>query len=64
MGISNGVKEEFLDYIEDIIRAMDSVIKFVEGTDYSDFVKDDKTISAVIRKLEIIGEVKNQRTVL
>lgn len=35
---------------------MGSAMKFVEGIEYDDFVKDDKTISAVIRKLEIIGE--------
>ncbi len=50
------MKKEFLDYLEDIIGAMDSAMKFIEGTEYDDFVKDDKTISAVIRKLEIIGE--------
>lgn len=50
------MKKEFLDYIEDIIGAMNSATKFVEDMDYSDFVKDDKTASAVIRKIEIIGE--------
>jgi len=50
------MKKEFLDYIEDIIDAMDSAMKFVEGMEYENFIKDDKTISAVTRKLEIIGE--------
>lgn len=32
----------------------------VEGMKYEDFIKDDKTVFAVIRALEIIGEaVKN-----
>jgi uncharacterized protein with HEPN domain len=50
------MKKEFLDYLEDMIGAMESVTKFVENIDYSDFIEDDKTTSAVIRKLEIIGE--------
>ncbi len=50
------MKKEFLDYLEDIIEAMESVTRFVENIDYFDFTEDDKTTSAVIRKLEIIGE--------
>ncbi len=30
--------------------------KFVEGMDFEAFVADDKTASAVVQKLEIIGE--------
>jgi len=50
------MKREFLDYMEDIIEAINSVIKFTEGMEYEEFIKDDKTTSAIIRKLEIIGE--------
>jgi uncharacterized protein with HEPN domain len=50
------MKEEFLDYIEDIIEAMDDAMSFVKSMDYDDFVKDRKTIYAVIRAIEIIGE--------
>lgn len=50
------MKEEFLDYIEDIIEAMDDAMSFVEGMEYDDFIKDRKTIYAVIRTIEIIGE--------
>lgn len=50
------MKLEFLDYIEDIIEAMDKTRQFTAGMEYDNFVKDDKTVSAVIRKLEIIGE--------
>ena len=35
---------------------MDAAQAFVEGMDFDAFVADDKTISAVVRKLEIIGE--------
>jgi uncharacterized protein with HEPN domain len=54
------VKREIGDYIQDIAEAMDKAMKFVEGMSYEDFVKDDRTVFAVIRALEIIGEaVKN-----
>ncbi|MEM0203751.1 MAG: DUF86 domain-containing protein [Archaeoglobaceae archaeon] len=50
------MRREFLDYVEDIIKAMEDALSFVEGVDYGDFVKDKKTIYAVIRALEVIGE--------
>jgi len=50
------MKEEFLDYVEDIIKAMDDALSFIKGMDYDTFVKDRKTVYAVIRALEIIGE--------
>jgi len=50
------MKEEFLDYIEDIIEAMEDAMSFVEAMNYDDFVKDKRTIYAVIRAIEVIGE--------
>lgn len=50
------MREEFLDYIEDIIEAMSDVMRFVESMEYDDFTEDRKTIYAVIRAIEIIGE--------
>jgi uncharacterized protein with HEPN domain len=50
-------------YIKDIITAIDSISQFVEGTDFHQFCEDDKTSSAVMQKLQIIGEaVKNVPT--
>jgi uncharacterized protein with HEPN domain len=43
-------------YLSDIVDAMDAVERFVEDMDYEAFRVDEKTISAVIRKFEIIGE--------
>ncbi|MDI6821679.1 MAG: DUF86 domain-containing protein [Actinomycetota bacterium] len=54
------MKREVGDYIEDIIGAMDKAVSFVENISYEEFAKDDKTVFAVVRALEIIGEaVKN-----
>lgn len=44
------------DYLRDILDAMDKAEKFVIGMDHHDFTEDDKTVYAVIRSLEIIGE--------
>jgi len=54
------VKREILDYIEDIISAMDKAVDFVKNMSYEEFTRDDKTVYAVVRAIEIIGEaVKN-----
>ncbi|MBN1455569.1 MAG: DUF86 domain-containing protein [Methanomicrobia archaeon] len=54
------MRREIGDYIQDIIDSLDKIMKFVEGMSYDDFEHDDKTVFAVVRALEIIGEaVKN-----
>ncbi len=50
------MKEEFLDYVEDIIKAMVDALSFIKDMDYQTFVKDKKTMYTVIRAIEIIGE--------
>jgi uncharacterized protein with HEPN domain len=50
------MKDEYLDYAEDIIEAMDDALRFVKGMNYESFAGDKKTVYAVIRALEIIGE--------
>jgi len=54
------MKREIGDYIEDIIKAMNAAMEFVNDMSYDEFVKDTKTIYATIRSLEVIGEaIKN-----
>lgn len=54
------MKREIGDYIEDILEAMTNAIEFTKNMSYDEFVKDTKTVYAVIRAIEIIGEaVKN-----
>ncbi|MFH0772083.1 MAG: DUF86 domain-containing protein [Candidatus Omnitrophota bacterium] len=43
-------------YLEDILGAIKAIEGFVKGMEFEDFEADDKTSSAVIKKLEIIGE--------
>jgi len=43
-------------YIKDIIFSIERIEEFTSGMNYEQFTADDKTCSAVIRKLEVIGE--------
>ncbi len=54
------MKRKIGDYIDDIIEAMANAMEFTKSMEYYDFAKDTKTVYAVIRAIEIIGEaVKN-----
>jgi uncharacterized protein with HEPN domain len=44
------------EHLADILNAAQKALDFVAGMSYEDFLADDKTIYAVIRALEIIGE--------
>jgi len=50
------MKRDYRLFLKDIIQAMEAIEKFVEGMDFEQFIGDDKTSSAVIRKFEILGE--------
>jgi len=43
-------------YIEDVKDAIEKIEKYTKGLSFDDFVKDTKTIDAVVRNLSIIGE--------
>jgi uncharacterized protein with HEPN domain len=50
------MRREIKDYINDIVDSMNKAINFIKGMTYEQFIQDDKTIFAVVRALEIIGE--------
>jgi len=50
------MSHEFLDFVEDILDAMDKAEFLVEGFAYPEFEEDFRTNFAVVRALEIIGE--------
>lgn len=43
-------------FLEDILEACAAIEDFVVGYDFQKFCDDDRTNSAVLRKLEVIGE--------
>jgi len=47
-------------YLNDILQSIDKIFKYVKGYTFEKFVKDDKTIDAVIRNFSIIGEAGNR----
>lgn len=47
---------EYRDYLEDILEAILKARSFIKGMSFEKFQNDDKTIYAVIRALEVIGE--------
>lgn len=50
-------KRVYSDYIQDIANSITEIEEFVKDLSFEDFVKDAKTINAVIRSLlEVIGE--------
>lgn len=49
-------KRDYSLYIKDILDSIGEIEEFVGDISYDEFIKDDKTSSAVIHKLEIIGE--------
>ncbi len=47
---------DFTDYINDILDSIKEVTEFTAGMSFDDFCRDKKTINAVIRSLEVLGE--------
>jgi len=47
---------EMIDFLEDTLNAMEKAELFITDMTYEEFIKDEKTIFAVIRAIEIIGE--------
>jgi uncharacterized protein with HEPN domain len=46
--------------IEDIIESAFKILDYTANLSYDEFIKDGKTIDAVIRNFEIIGEAANR----
>ena len=50
------IQRTMLHFLEDILKATDAIERFVIHMDYETFATDEKTIRAVEREFEIIGE--------
>ncbi len=49
-------KRDYRDYLQDIIDSINDIESFTKNMTYEDFTKDRKTINAIIRSIEVIGE--------
>ncbi len=50
------MRRDLRDYVVDILNAIIEVEEFTRGMDFERFLTDKKTINAVIRSLEVMGE--------
>lgn len=46
--------------LEDIKESIQKILTYTEGLDFNSFTADDKTVDAVIRNFEVIGEAANK----
>ena len=51
---------EYTHYLKDMLDAIEKIQQFVDGMDFGKFSSDSKTVFAVIRALEIIGEASKK----
>lgn len=49
-------KREVRDYLNDILQSIADIRLFAAGMSFEQFCSDRKTVNAVVRSLEIIGE--------
>ena len=49
-------EREIAEYLEDALSAMDKAKAFVSDMSYEQFAEDEKTVFAVVRAIEIVGE--------
>ncbi len=54
------MKKIYTDFIKDIIDSIDDIERFIGNMSFDEFLQDRKTINAVIRSLEIIGEASKK----
>lgn len=52
-------KRDFKLLIEDILEAINKISSYIADKSFDEFINDNKTIDAVVRNLEIIGEAAN-----
>jgi len=45
--------------IDDIIEAIDKIERYTRGIDFDKWQQDEKTVDAVIRNIEVIGEASS-----
>jgi uncharacterized protein with HEPN domain len=47
-------------YLQDLFHAMTRIAEYIEGYSFAEFKRDYKTVDAVIRNFEIIGEASKK----
>ena len=50
------MRRTYKDYVQDILTSLQEIEDFTKGMDFESFARDKKTVNAVIRSLEVMGE--------
>ncbi len=53
-------KRDFLLLLDDMLQSALKIKRYTKDINYNSFVSDEKTIDAVVRNFEIIGEAANR----
>jgi uncharacterized protein with HEPN domain len=53
-------KRDILLLLDDMFQSAQKIKKYTQGLDFDAFMSDDKTVDAVVRNFEIIGEAANR----
>ena len=53
-------KRDTLLLLEDMLQSAQKIKRYVTSLDFDSFMSDDKTMDAVVRNFEIIGEAANR----
>lgn len=54
------VKRVYTDYIQDILESINDIEHFIANMNFDDFKIDRKTVNAIVRCIEIIGEASKK----
>jgi len=54
------MKRDYRVYIDDILEALKKIERYTKGLNFDLFCQDSKTVDAVIRNFEIIGEASKR----
>jgi len=50
------MKRDYRDYVQDILDSINDIENFIGDMNFEEFTRDKKTINAVVRSIEVIGE--------
>jgi len=53
-------RRDYRDYLQDILDSINDIENFVRGMGFEEFKGDRKTINAVVRSIEVIGEASKR----
>ena len=53
-------KRDSLFLLEDMLESVQKIMRYTNELDYEAFLSDDRTVDAVVRNFEIIGEAANR----